>query len=60
MSAPDNAIPLEEELKDGGKNLGWFLCQGCGYRGHGSELLIVDDSKTLWCPICESIGWAWE
>jgi hypothetical protein len=60
MSAPENAISLEEELKDGANDFPWFQCQGCGYRGHGSELLCVDDSNTLWCPICESIGWAWE
>ena len=60
MSAPKGAIPLEEELQDKGKELDMFQCQGCGYRGHGSELLCVDDSETLWCPICESIGWAWE
>ena len=54
MSAPKNAIPLKHDLEDGGKGLGYFKCQGCGYRGHGSELLCVDESDMLWCPICDT------
>ena len=60
MSAPENAIPLKEELKNGANDLGWFRCKGCGYSCHGSELLCVDDSETLWCPNCETVAWAWE
>ncbi len=60
MSAPKNAITLKEDLVDGGKDLGYFKCQGCGYRGHGSELLCTDDSEMLWCPICETACWVWE
>ena len=60
MSAPKNAIPLKHDLEDGGKGLGYFNCQGCGYRGHGSELLCVDETDILWCPICETAAWVWE
>ena len=60
MSAPVNAVVLKDVLVDGGKDLGCFKCQGCGYRGHGSELLCVDDSETMWCPICKTAGWEWE
>jgi len=60
MSAPKNAIPLKDDLEDGGKGLGYFQCQGCDYRGHGSELLCVDETDMLWCPICETAAWAWE
>ncbi len=60
MSAPKNAIPLKHDLEDGGKGLGYFKCQGCDYRGHGSELLCVDETDMLWCPICETAAWVWD
>jgi len=58
MSALDTAIPLAEE------NPNWkevnleFKC-GCGYRGHVSELLCVEDNDTMWCPVCLTAGWVW-
>lgn len=61
MSAPDHAIPLSKENVDWETaNLSDFKCFGCGYKGKGCELLCVDESETLWCPICRTSGWVWK
>lgn len=59
MSAPKHAIPLEED-NPSWKSLGRFTCQSCGYQGKGQELLCVDESETLWCPVCRNAGWVWD
>jgi len=58
MSAPDNAISLAEENPNWKKRHLKFKCS-CGYIGHMSELLCVDDDETRWCPICRTSGWVW-
>lgn len=61
MSAPDHAIPLSEENPNWKKEKGFpdFKCP-CGYEGRGHELLCVDESETLWCPVCRTSGWVWK
>ena len=61
MSAPEDAKPIGcEGCQD--NDLPDFECQGCGYSGSGSELLGTDpdEDPTLWCPVCETSGWAWK
>lgn len=67
MSAPDNAITLEEETdpkwwaENTLKNQ-WFTCEGCGYNGKAGELLVdpSGDNDTMWCPQCTTAAWVWD
>ena len=60
MPAPDHAKTLlsvnntwqESKLK--------YKCTNCGHRGHVSELLCVEEEKTLWCPECLTANTEWE
>ena len=70
MSAPDNAKPLgtdgwevagekltpEEALR----NLPTVTCEGCGWKGHVTELVAVPDEETLWCPQCGGSCWIYD
>jgi DNA-directed RNA polymerase subunit RPC12/RpoP len=54
MPAPSHAQTLlsinstwrESKLK--------YICTHCSHQGHVSELLTVDEERTLWCPKCRT------
>jgi len=69
MSAPKHAEPLGTEgwqNKDGTpcdmKDLPNVVCEGCGWKGHVSQLLAVDpdENSTMWCPQCRTAAWVYD
>jgi hypothetical protein len=60
MSAPEHAIPLQDENADWAKGetkRTRVICMSCDWKGYMYELLCVDEETTMWCPICRSAGW---
>jgi rubrerythrin len=60
MPAPDYAEALLKVNSTWRESKLFFKCSQCKHRGHVSELLCVDDEKTLWCPICKTANMKWE
>lgn len=60
MSAGKDAIPLIEENPAWKDKLPGFICNGCGTRGKGHDLLCEEDDTTLWCPNCGTSDWIWD
>ena len=60
MNAPKNAIPIEEENPAEAKAPTLNYTCSCGHKGNVKELLCVEDSDTLWCPVCRTADWTWD
>jgi len=60
MPAPDYAITLLELNENWKYSQLKYICTACGHKGHVSELLCVDEERTLWCAECKTANTKWE
>lgn len=72
MAAPEHAKPLGKtgwEHQDGKPMtteeimaLPTVTCEGCGWKGHTTDLLCVDpdENTTMWCPQCGTSSWLYD
>jgi len=60
MPAPDHAITLLELNENWKYSQLRYYCTGCSHMGPASELLCVDEERTLWCGKCRTANTKWE
>ena len=60
MPAPLHAISLLELNENWKHSELRYICTSCKHKGHVSELLCVDEERTLWCGNCETANIEWE